>query len=223
MAKIYHYTHRQQQINSDGYIRTELDLGVGKADGFDMDFVWFTQQPTISNASHSLILIASENLFGQDSTTLDRFTDALHNHAHYNTPHDHACYEFDSDTIGAVPWTRARKQWTGISPKKRKFADSIDYKSTFNGDNIQDYWVADHKVAVALAERVTTVTKTKRELLADLGIESGQDIVDYAERMVRPLVKQFPGMITTAKQQRRDQEKELDFMNELNSVFAQAL
>ena len=223
MAKIYHYTHRQDLINSDGYIRTELDLGVGAEDGFDMDYVWFTQQPTISHASHSMLLSACENLMGEQSTTLDLFTDALHNHAHYNTPKEHGCYEFDSDTIGAVPWTRARKQWTGISPKKRKFADSIDYKSTFNGDNIQDYWVADHKVAVADAERVTTITVTNRELLADLGIHSGQDVVDYTKRMVRPLVKRFPGFMTVGKQQRREQEKTNEFLNELNSLFAQAL
>ncbi len=211
MATIYHYTHRQDLINSDGYIRTELELGVGKQDGFDMNFVWFTEQPSISNASHSMLLIASENLMGKE-IHIDRFTDALLNHEHYNTPKDHARYEFDSDTIGAQPWTRARRQWTGISPRKRKFADSIDYKSTFNGDNIQDYWVAPHKVAVADAVSVTTVTKTKRELFAELGIRSGQDIVDYTHRMVRPLVKRFPGMLTEAKKQRMDP---LDFVNEM--------
>jgi len=195
MATIYHYTHRQDLINSDGYIRTELELGVGKQDGFDMNFVWFTEQPSISHASHSMLLIASENLMGNETTTIGRFTDVLLNHEHYNTPEEFARYKFDSDTIDALPWTRARRQWTGISPRKRKFADSIDFKSTFNGDNIQDYWVAPHKVAVADAVSVTTVTKTKRELFAELGIHSGQDVIDYTHKMTRPLAKRFPGII----------------------------
>ena len=218
MTTIYHYTHRQDLINSDGYIRTERDLGVGAKDGFDMDYVWLTQQPTVCGASHSMLLIASENLVDRDKKTLDAFDDALHNHEHYNTPKEHCSYAFDSDTICAVSWPRARRKWVGVSPKKKAFADSIDYKSTFNGDNVADYWVAPHKVAVSDAVTITTITKTRRELFADLGIHSAQDVLDYTYTNIRPLVKRFPGMITIGKLQQRQKEQEQEFMNEIYAL-----
>ena len=192
MTKIYHFSKIEAKFNgewskggdielsaekaeADGMLKTELELGLGSNDAFDMDYVWLTENPTIPGACRNFVL-------GYTQAILEAGIGPklpAHMNVWPNKTYAYKRYTFDADEIGAVPWSRARTKWVGISPRKKNFAREIDLKSTCNGDDVSEYWVSSTNVPLSKAIATDTITMTEQQFGEKLGFKTPQDVLTF--------------------------------------------
>jgi len=177
---VYHYTTNKfggrlgiAGIDETGVIKTEKELldSIGKGDDYTMDYVWLTKNEQVPGACINFVLgfvefCAQGNIQPHQLPQL-RWS---------NTVHTFKRYAFDSDTIGAQWWPKARNRWVGASVKRKKFAWEIDYKSGLNGDNVLDYFVCDKPIPVAQAISVDEIQISDSELGKRLGFDTPEEM-----------------------------------------------
>ena len=181
MNTIYHYSAKNglnkrgaDQAKAEGVLKTEMKLGSGDNDQFNMDYVWFTESNTIPGACHNTALGITYALCDalQGNPILPADAESIMD----DEPITFVRWGFDADKIGAKKWQLARNKWAGISPSKKKFVREIDLKSTWNGDDVLQYWVTEQDVSLNDAVSCEEITTTKREIIQSLGYKSVQEL-----------------------------------------------
>ena len=177
MPTLYHWTIHREAIEQSGFIKRELETGHCSPDGFDLNCVWFTQNENFAGASASLqmcILDSVSQAFQLhqrqlSDSDIDKFVLLR------DTPEIRTCFAFESADIGAQLWTRYKTKWMGISPKKRTYIRELDFKSTMNGDDVNDYWVTDTNVDIKKARVHRMIKASQIDLLHYYGYRSVSD------------------------------------------------
>lgn len=181
MTTIYHYNTNKfgftaARINESGLIKTEQQLNQFR-DGLTLDCAYFTENPHISNAALSVLLNLMKRL-GNSDVTDEQLAQIEQQNAGWQATLTR--YEFDADEIGAERWRPFSRRWHGVSPKKRKLIDRLEYYNEINADSSDQHWVTTRAVPLTLCRSTHTETIAFQDVLSRSGF---RNLAQYYRQM----------------------------------------